>query len=53
MRKPGEIPEFARFIATCCEFQGRVVTLPLRAGKSRDPEKVAAPRGNAKEDLGL
>jgi DNA-binding NarL/FixJ family response regulator len=34
MRKPGEIPEFARFIATCFEFLGKVVTLPLRAGKS-------------------
>jgi CheY-like chemotaxis protein len=28
MRKPGEMPEFARFIETCFEFWGKVVTLP-------------------------
>jgi CheY-like chemotaxis protein len=28
MRKPGELPEFARFIEACFEFWGTVVTLP-------------------------
>jgi CheY-like chemotaxis protein len=28
MRKPGELPEFARFIEACYEFWGSVVTLP-------------------------
>jgi chemotaxis family two-component system response regulator Rcp1 len=27
IRKPGELPEFVRFIETCYEFWGRVVTL--------------------------
>jgi len=28
IRKPGELPEFARFIEACFEFWGTVVTLP-------------------------
>jgi two-component system, chemotaxis family, response regulator Rcp1 len=28
MRKPDELPEFAKFIEACYEFWGRVVTLP-------------------------
>ena len=33
MRKPGELPEFARFIEACYEFWGSVVTLPSPAGR--------------------
>jgi len=28
MRKPGELPEFAKFIEACYDFWGSVVTLP-------------------------
>jgi len=34
MRKPGELPEFAKFIEACYEFWGRVVTLPSHGGKT-------------------
>ena len=34
MRKPGELPEFAKFIEACYEFWGRVVTLPSHRGKT-------------------
>jgi two-component system, chemotaxis family, response regulator Rcp1 len=31
MRKPGEMAEFAKFIESCYEFWGTVVTLPSHA----------------------
>ena len=34
MRKPGELPEFAKFIEACYEFWGSVVTLPSHRGKT-------------------
>ena len=34
MRKPGELPEFARFIEACYEFWGSVATLPSHRGKT-------------------
>ena len=34
MRKPGELPEFARFIEACYEFWGSVATLPSHKGKT-------------------
>jgi len=34
MRKPGELPEFAKFIEACYEFWGSVVTLPSHRGAS-------------------
>lgn len=36
IRKPGELPEFARFIEACYEFWGTVVTLPSHGGQDRD-----------------
>jgi CheY-like chemotaxis protein len=43
IRKPGELTEFVRFIETCYQFWGRVVTLapvlstPRRKGRELDP----------------
>jgi len=34
IRKPGELPEFVRFIETCYEFWGSVVTLAPHPGKA-------------------
>ena len=34
MRKPGDLPEFARFIEACYEFWGSVVTLPSHRRKT-------------------
>jgi len=40
IRKPGELAEFARFIETCYEFWGSVVTLaPHRKAHSRPVQK--------------
>jgi CheY-like chemotaxis protein len=37
IRKPGELPEFVRFIATCYEFWSNIVTLaPPRSAVSED-----------------
>ena len=35
MRKPGELPEFAKFIEACYEFWGSVVTLPSHRSESK------------------
>ena len=34
MKKPGELPEFAKFIEACYEFWGSVATLPSHRGKT-------------------
>ena len=36
IRKPGELAEFVRFIETCYEFWGNVVTLPPHTPQGRD-----------------
>jgi CheY-like chemotaxis protein len=36
IRKPGELPEFARFIESCYEFWGSIVTLPSHRPQRRD-----------------
>lgn len=36
IRKPGELPEFARFIEACYEFWGSVATLPSHRPQDRD-----------------
>jgi two-component system response regulator len=41
IRKPGELAEFVRFIETCYEFWGNVVTLPSHTPQDRDALSLA------------
>src|SRR5260370_5732092 len=41
IRKPGELPEFARFIEACYVFWNSVVTLPSHKPEDRDAKSLA------------
>jgi two-component system, chemotaxis family, response regulator Rcp1 len=40
IRKPNELPEFAKFISACYEFWGSVVTLPSHKPQERDEKSL-------------
>jgi len=40
IRKPGELAQFAKFIESCYEFWGSVVTLPFHEPQGRHPQSL-------------